>query len=142
MRSDQVETEPVASPRPFRIVNQMRSARTAIAAAKAPANSHSVRWRIDWLSISTLISTGVPSRRSARCCSQARMLPRGSLIRLVGLEIAGVVLDDPAGQVQPERDDLRSRSSRRSLKRARPQRRGAHLLLEGVMPVLRRERVA
>ena len=61
---------------------------------------------MDWLSISTWISTGRPSSRSARCCSHARMLPRSVRPGLVGLQVARVVKFDLARQVQPEGNDL------------------------------------
>ena len=52
------------------------------------------------------MSTGCPSRRSARCCSQARMLPRLACDGCVRLDVARGVVQDLRRQVQPERDHL------------------------------------
>src|SRR5438093_7869088 len=60
--------------------------------------------------------------------------------RLIRVEIAGVVPDNPAWKVKAEGDDLRSVPAN-ILKRPRTQRRGADLRLEHVMPVLHGERV-
>ena len=63
------------------------------------------------------------------------MLPRLRLCRLVGLEIARVVPENPARQMQAECDDLGAVPPD-LLQRARPQRRRADFLFEDVVAVL------
>ena len=73
------------------------------------------------------------------------LLPREDIAarvrgRFIRVGIARVVPDDSAWQMKTEGDELRSFPAN-VLKRPRPKRRGADLLLEYVAPVLRRESV-
>ena len=82
-----------------------------------------------------MILTGVPSSRSVEVLLPAQNVSARGLVRLTGVEIAGVVPDDPARQVEPERHDLTAVPAD-VLERARPQRRGPDLLLEDVTAAL------
>ena len=95
----------VVRPCRVHIVHQISRTSTSTAATNAPAKSHSVRYRIDWLSISTG-SRPAPVEAIGEMLLPGEDVAAARLGGSIGLDVARVVVQDLGRQVQPERDDL------------------------------------